>query len=132
MSSRNSLTTRPRYFTSLILSICWPLIVKLRCLVIFARDFCLNKIISVVFSLWLMFLFILFNDLSDRIKLISSAKWWAIREYSSCFMHAIVVCMNLPVFKIFSNFVHFCQNFQIFCLFCPFIEKSHSCPYFLE
>ena len=34
-------------------------------------------------------------------------------------MHAIVACMRLPFFKIFSNFAHFWPNFQIFCPFSP-------------
>ena len=35
-------------------------------------------------------------------------------------MHAIVVHMRLPFFKIFSYFVGFCPNFQIFCPFLLF------------
>ena len=51
-------------------------------------------------------------------------KGYVLREYSSCFMHAIVARMRLP-FKIFSNFVYFCPNFLIFCPFLPFF-----CPFF--
>ena len=63
--------------------------------------------------------------------------WCSFRAYSSCSMHAIVACMGLPFFKVFSNFVHFCPKFQIFCPFFPFFtpffsEKSHAYPYFLE
>ena len=32
------------------------------------------------FRSWLMCLFTFFNDLSDRIKLVSSAKWWAVQN----------------------------------------------------
>ena len=32
----------------------------------------------------------------------------------------IVACMRLPLFKIFSDVVHFCPNFQIFCPILPF------------
>ena len=51
------------------------------------------------------------------------------RVYSSCFMHAIVVRMRLPFFKLFSNFVHTCPNFKIFCPFLSFLAlflKNHK------
>ena len=102
LHSRNLLTTRLRYFTSLILSTRWPLILKFRCLAILAWDFGLNKIISVLlafndilfalsqvfrsFRLWLMCLFMFFNDLSERIKLVSSAKWWIVYTKFDCFV----------------------------------------------
>ena len=58
------------------------------------------------------------------------------KAYSSSLLHMIIACNHLPLFKIFSNFIHFCPNFQIFSPFsrftCPFSEKSHPCPYFLE
>ena len=59
LRSSNSLATRPRYFTSLILSTRCQFILKLRCLVILqlrylvvylALDFGLNKIISVLLA----------------------------------------------------------------------------------
>ena len=54
------------------------------------------------------------------------------RAYSSSVLHAIIAHNHLPLFKIFSNFVHFCPNFQIFCSFstfpCPFSEKWLPIP----
>ena len=54
------------------------------------------------------------------------------RAYSSCFIHALVACIRLLFFKLFSNFVHICPNFQIFCSFfvlsCPFSEKNTCMP----
>ena len=41
----------PRYLASGILSIYWPLILKLRCLTLLDRDFILNNIISVLLAL---------------------------------------------------------------------------------
>ena len=116
LHSRNSLTTRPRYFTLLIFSICWPLILKLRCLAIFAwPDFGLNKIISALlafkdillalsqvfrsFRLWLMCLFTFFNDLSERIKLVSSAKW-AKHHKQNC------LCCRPPEFYLLYQWEH--------------------------
>ena len=43
------------------------------------------------------------------------------KAYSSCFIHALVACMRLLFFKLFSNFVHICPNFQIFCSFLSFL-----------
>ena len=40
------------------------------------------------------------------------------RAYSSSLLHAIIACNHLPLFKIFSNFVHFHPNFQILPKFC--------------
>ena len=56
--------------------------------------------------------------------------WYMIRVYSNCFMHAIVACMRLPFFKIFSNCVHFCPNLQKFSSFSGLIrngEWSRTC-----
>ena len=50
------------------------------------------------------------------------------KAYSSCFMHAIVACMRLPFFKMFSNFLHFRPNYQIFCPFLPFFWKIACMP----
>ena len=53
------------------------------------------------------------------------------RTYSSSLLHAIIACNHLPLFKIFSNFVHFCPDSQIFCPFFP-VEHflSFFCPFF--
>ena len=78
---RNSFEVSPRYLTSLIPPIYWPLILKLMCLVMLNWHFDLNNIISVLlafndtlfalsqmfssFESWLMCLFIFFSDLWD-------------------------------------------------------------------
>ena len=52
------------------------------------------------------------------------------RAYSSCFIHALVACIRLLFFKLFSNFVHICPNFQIFCSFLSFLAlflKKNTC-----
>ena len=88
---RNLFKISPRYLTLLILSIYWPLILKLRCLLMLDWDFGLNNIISVLlafndiifalsqmfnsFKSWLMCLFIFFSGLSDSSRFVSSAKW---------------------------------------------------------
>ena len=47
------------------------------------------------------------------------------RAYSSSLLGVIIACNDLPLFKIFSNFVDFCPNFQICC---PLMEKIASMP----
>ena len=51
-----------------------------------------------------------------------------IRACFSCFKHAIVECMRLAFFKIFSSFVHFCVSFQMLCTFWPFFWKIACMP----
>ena len=53
------------------------------------------------------------------------------QTYSSSLLRAIIVRNPLPLFKIFSNFVHFFPNFQIFCpiliYFWPFLKnRTHA------
>ena len=52
-----------------------------------------------------------------------------IRANSSCFMHAIVVCMGQSFFKIFSNFVYIFPNFQVFCPFFTLFWKIACMPF---
>ena len=81
---RNSFKISPRYLTSLILLIYWPLILKLSCLVMLDWDFGLNNIISVLlvfnilfalsqmfssFKSWLMCLFIFSSDFQAVVSL---------------------------------------------------------------
>ena len=56
-------------------------------------------------NMWLLVLIDLINKL------------YHIRAYSSSLLCAIIAHNHLPIFKIFSNFVHFCPNFKYFALF---------------
>ena len=54
------------------------------------------------------------------------------RAYCSSLLHSIIVCNDLPFFKIFSNLVHFPQIFKYFALFqhffLPFFWKIAPIP----
>ena len=48
--------------------------------------------------------------------IIHKMNWmWKIRAFCSSLLCAIIARNHLPIFKIFSNIVHFCSYFQIFC-----------------
>ena len=50
------------------------------------------------------------------------------QAFSSSLLHAIIASNHLPVFKIFSNFVHFCPIFQTFCPSLAFFGKTACMP----
>ena len=80
----------------------------------------------------------LFFFISSQIYFVSTSHFLitATRAYSISLLRSITVCIHLPFFKMYSNFVYFCPNFQIICPFSTFprafSEKLHSCHYFLE
>ena len=93
---------RPKYLTCVVCEIYWPLILKIRCFVMFLLDLGLNSKILVLllfkyiilfalshvvrsFKSWLMCLFIYFKELSLSSKLVLSAKWCTLLNFMSCF-----------------------------------------------
>ena len=52
------------------------------------------------------------------------------RAFFSGLLRGIIARNKLPLFKMFSNFVHFCPNFQIFCPFLPF--SNIFLPFFFK
>ena len=79
---RNSFKISPRYLTSLILSIYWPLILKLRCLVMLDWDFGLNNIISALLA---------FNDILFALsQMVNSFKSWLM-----CLFIFLVICQTV-------------------------------------
>ena len=61
----------------------------------------------------------LFFFISSQIYFVSTSHFLitATRAYSISLLCSITVCIHLPFFKIYSNFVYFCPNVQIICPF---------------
>ena len=61
----------------------------------------------------------LFFFISSQIYFVSTSHFLitATRAYSISLLCLITVCIHLPFFKIYSNFVYFCPNVQIICPF---------------
>ena len=57
--------------------------------------------------------------ISSQIYFVSTSHFLitATRAYSISLLCSITVCIHLPFFKIYSNFVYFCPNVQIICPF---------------